>query len=598
MTAASADGGMPCVDLKYESLRHLQDELGPYLATEGFFLQDATEFAPSDVLRFRVMLPGEFVLVEGVGVVIWVREPENAGPLDPPGVAVGFATLSEQGRELVERMAQTHIEKGGKPFDLSRPSAQGMPLQEEAPVSTPNDETANTGFKFEVRGGEDESDVDVNEVTIVAMTSETQESEASDELELDEGEPEEIAPMQPLPFSEPVDPEEPDPEGLTLDHEAIAQMAGSAPVSAQEPADMQKPEDLEEIPGEPEDAAAENLASNEASFWVETETEVDAQVGAKAFERPVVGPDGEVLPATAVEPPPELPTLQNPKATGQQPSDDRDELEVATVPDVDEPDQPVGGSVGVPESVMDMHLRDNDEDDSGVFREEPPEEEYRPSWQLDGDETPAKRSNRWLFVAAAVVVALAGWYFWPQIQGLLVGGDQEAGIDVVEESSEGLSGSTEIGDDELEAAVFAAVEALKEPVATDAEDPVSTQDPPARRSTVSGEPASVVTDILWSPGETSTVITIVGNGEFDAAQVRADRLSAPPRILVRIAGIQQGYRPFELMVGTRHVDRLRIGHHPEISPPSLWVVVDLETPSAELRAVDVVGSSVSIQVGR
>ena len=35
MTATSGEDGLPIVDLRFESLRKLQEELGPYLAHEG-----------------------------------------------------------------------------------------------------------------------------------------------------------------------------------------------------------------------------------------------------------------------------------------------------------------------------------------------------------------------------------------------------------------------------------------------------------------------------------------------------------------------------------------------------------------------------------
>ena len=150
MTATSGEDGLPIVDLRFESLRDLQDELGPYLAQEGLFLRGKSDFRPSDVVRFRVMLPGDFVLVEGAGVIVWVRGPGDAGPIDPVGAAMGFATLSEQGRELVEQIVQTHVAGGGRPFDLTRPAASTE--SDEAEGSKPIGVGERLGLRFNVRG--------------------------------------------------------------------------------------------------------------------------------------------------------------------------------------------------------------------------------------------------------------------------------------------------------------------------------------------------------------------------------------------------------------------------------------------------------------
>ena len=48
-----------------------------------------------------------------------------------------------------------------------------------------------------------------------------------------------------------------------------------------------------------------------------------------------------------------------------------------------------------------------------------------------------------------------------------------------------------------------------------------------------------------------------------------------PRAVVRIAGIVEAYRPYEVAVGDGRVRRIRIGHHPEINPPEEHLVFDL-----------------------
>lgn len=48
-----------------------------------------------------------------------------------------------------------------------------------------------------------------------------------------------------------------------------------------------------------------------------------------------------------------------------------------------------------------------------------------------------------------------------------------------------------------------------------------------------------------------------------------------PRAVVRIAGIVEAYRPYEVAVEDGRVRRIRIGHHPEFNPPEEHLVFDL-----------------------
>jgi hypothetical protein len=48
-----------------------------------------------------------------------------------------------------------------------------------------------------------------------------------------------------------------------------------------------------------------------------------------------------------------------------------------------------------------------------------------------------------------------------------------------------------------------------------------------------------------------------------------------PRAVVRIAGIAEAYRPYEVAVEDERVRRIRIGHHPEFNPPEEHLVFDL-----------------------
>ena len=94
------------------------------------------------------------------------------------------------------------------------------------------------------------------------------------------------------------------------------------------------------------------------------------------------------------------------------------------------------------------------------------------------------------------------------------------------------------------------------------------------------------------------MVTIRTNGELSQESVRVSRLKDPARVWVRIQGIETFYRPNDIEVGTPEVERLRVGHHPEESPQSIYVVMDLENSAAVIREHTVRGDTLRVVVGR
>jgi hypothetical protein len=98
------------------------------------------------------------------------------------------------------------------------------------------------------------------------------------------------------------------------------------------------------------------------------------------------------------------------------------------------------------------------------------------------------------------------------------------------------------------------------------------------------------------PGQTTVVIR--GNGSFTDEAVDVKTLRDPPRIWLRIRNIERFYRPNELTVGSPEVDRVRIGHHPEESPSSLYVVLDVTDEAVVVTKRSVEGNTISVTVAR
>lgn len=83
----------------------------------------------------------------------------------------------------------------------------------------------------------------------------------------------------------------------------------------------------------------------------------------------------------------------------------------------------------------------------------------------------------------------------------------------------------------------------------------------------------------------STVIAVSVDGPITGhrwSHIGGDK----PRAVVKIAGIVEAYRPYEVAVEDGRVSRVRIGHHPEFDPPEEHLVFDLiDTRVAIARVV-------------
>ncbi len=450
--------GMEVVDLRFESLRDLQEEFGPYLSSEGFFLRDRNDFATSDVLRFRLMLPGDFVLIEGVGVVVWVRTLSEATLTQPSGTAVGFATLSDQGKELVERIVQSHVEIGGKPFDMSRPSDDGdLEAHSSKSALELHEPDSQSALKFSVR---EEPGSEPGEIDDEPKEIDDESKEIEDEPdEMDEGGGAELR----LPFEEDIQPE-PDHGGP----------GGALEFS------------LPEEPSSKEDRPASWEHGDEAS---------DSSSGARGKNRSAL--------------------------------------------------------VGILVSI-------------GVLA--------AGAWAIY---TQYPELLSWSGTASEVVIAEP---------------DEVAGEDSPAELIAPLT------EKDLQAVVEAAVDAVTVP------EPVRDPEPeptvvPVVVDVLSG-PGSRIVDIQADAGEGGTVITIRADGLIESRRVVTSVLANPPRILVRIFGVDSPFRPFEIPVETSEVQGIRIGHHPETNPRSLWIVVDVADAGVVIREVQTSGSVTRVEVGR
>jgi len=133
---------------------------------------------------------------------------------------------------------------------------------------------------------------------------------------------------------------------------------------------------------------------------------------------------------------------------------------------------------------------------------------------------------------------------------------------------------------------------------TDKPPEVTEPEPESFQIKEAAGPATRVLLIAASRVGDETVVTVRANGELAQDSVRVSLLKDPARVWVRIQGIETFYRPNDIGVGSPEVERVRVGHHPEETPQSLYVVFDLEDSAVVVREHTVEGDTLRVVVGR
>ena len=105
-----------------------------------------------------------------------------------------------------------------------------------------------------------------------------------------------------------------------------------------------------------------------------------------------------------------------------------------------------------------------------------------------------------------------------------------------------------------------------------------------------------MTAIEWLEQGDRTEVVIRTDAPLDDDVVNHLVLSSPPRILVRLVGVDREYLPYTTEVGTATVERVRAGLHREFEPPQLYVVVDLASADVSVSSLELDGSSMHIVI--
>jgi hypothetical protein len=223
-----------------------------------------------------------------------------------------------------------------------------------------------------------------------------------------------------------------------------------------------------------------------------------------------------------------------------------------------------------------------------------------------------RRGMSWLLILA-MLIALggAGYMYQDQILALTpgLGGDPVADQQPPEEQpaagpEQPAAGpeqpATEPGDD-------SGTGAGEEPQAVATEIPAATPEPQPEPTPLPPRPtaapaisarATAVVNLSWSRQGAETVVTITGNGAFSDQALDVMSMSDPPRVLVRIYRITEGYSQAEIAVSSPELSKIRIGHHPEYQPPQLYVVLDLAGSAVKVTGSTIQGDTIRVRLGK
>ena len=130
---------------------------------------------------------------------------------------------------------------------------------------------------------------------------------------------------------------------------------------------------------------------------------------------------------------------------------------------------------------------------------------------------------------------------------------------------------------------------------------VSSDSEEAAPSTGAARPggAARVHDITWSDDGGRTDFLIWGDGPLDAGAVRHFTIGGGnPRLVLRIAGIDEPFARGRVEVGGALVERIRTGLHEDRGSSELHVVFDLTGGSVRLAGIEEVGGRLRVTVER
>lgn len=95
-----------------------------------------------------------------------------------------------------------------------------------------------------------------------------------------------------------------------------------------------------------------------------------------------------------------------------------------------------------------------------------------------------------------------------------------------------------------------------------------------------------ITNISVAGGDGSTTVVVVSLDGTIAGRSWFHMDDGEPRAAVKIRGVFEAYRPYEISIEDARVQTVRIGHHPEFDPPQEHLVFDLVDNGVAITRVE------------
>ena len=106
------------VQFKFDRFSGFISEYSANISPGGMFIRTRAPQPPGTVLDLECRLGDGFELIKARGEVVWNRA-EDEGPTRPAGMGIRFLELSQGSKELIYRIVDQHILRGGTPFDVT-----------------------------------------------------------------------------------------------------------------------------------------------------------------------------------------------------------------------------------------------------------------------------------------------------------------------------------------------------------------------------------------------------------------------------------------------------------------------------------------------
>jgi molecular chaperone DnaK len=107
------------VQFKFDRFTGFISEYSANISPGGMFIRTRAPQPPGTVLDFEFRMGDGFELIKGTGEVIWNRT-EDEGTARPAGMGIRFLELSQGSKDLIYRIVDQHILRGGTPFDVTQ----------------------------------------------------------------------------------------------------------------------------------------------------------------------------------------------------------------------------------------------------------------------------------------------------------------------------------------------------------------------------------------------------------------------------------------------------------------------------------------------